>query len=66
MPADTNIVIFEPNGEKMERKKLVGYLKEEGILVSTFGKSHVRMVTHLDFDDEQLALTEKVLERVGA
>lgn len=52
LPVETNIVLFSPTGYRPEA--LVALLKERGILAITFGKKHVRMVTHLDIDDHQI------------
>lgn len=61
-PAETNIVIFAlPAHESVDR--LINYLLENNIKVSPFGKQTVRMVTHLQFDDEMLQRTLEVLKR---
>ncbi|MFP4089788.1 MAG: threonine aldolase family protein [Cyclobacteriaceae bacterium] len=57
LPVDTNIVIFSLNG--VSTQAYLSQLKEEGILAIPFGKNEIRMVTHLDFDDQML---EKVVD----
>jgi len=53
LPVDTNIVIF-----KLEKTILATdytyQLAQKGILAAPFGKNQVRLVTHLDFTDEDL------------
>jgi threonine aldolase len=53
MPVDTNIVVAEIV-DKFDSNVLIDELKEKGILVVGFGKQKIRMVTHLDFDDDML------------
>lgn len=62
LPVYTNIVIFHLDknlisGEAFEKK-----LSDQGIKISAFGKQTIRMVTHLDFTDEMLERTLKVLK----
>jgi threonine aldolase len=60
LPVDTNILIFTLS-EKMKSEDLVKKLLENNIKAVTFGKQTLRFVTHLDFTDEMLEKTEKVL-----
>jgi threonine aldolase len=53
MPVDTNIVIFEVR-EDLDSHKVAGVFREKGIGCFTFGDRMVRLVAHLDFDDNQL------------
>jgi threonine aldolase len=58
LPVTTNIVVFSTNGDPaVELEKL----KDKGILAVPFGGDQLRMVTHLDFDDNQLEVVEKVI-----
>ncbi|NQW26924.1 MAG: aminotransferase class I/II-fold pyridoxal phosphate-dependent enzyme [Flammeovirgaceae bacterium] len=52
-PIQTNIIIFElqPGVNPIE---LLEKLKAKGLLAIGFGKGMLRLVTHLDFDDESL------------
>jgi threonine aldolase len=63
LPVETNIVIFTLSiaisGDKFEKT-----MRENGIRVSAFGKQTVRLVTHLDFDDEMLGKTISVLKDI--
>jgi threonine aldolase len=53
LPVDTNIVIVEVNDAAMNTQKLA----DLGVKCSPFSPTHIRFVTHLDFDDEMLAFT---------
>lgn len=53
MPVDTNIIIFEV-GANLTPEKVLARLSEHQIKVLTFSATEVRMVTHLDFNDEML------------
>jgi threonine aldolase len=63
LPVDTNIVIFMLS-DKMPSDKFMAALAKENILVSLMGNQLVRMVTHLDFTDEMLQITEKTLKKI--
>ncbi|PIB37440.1 threonine aldolase [Reichenbachiella sp. 5M10] len=51
--AGTNIVILKLNPEINEEQLLLQW-KEKGILAVPFGKGHIRLVTHLDFNDQDM------------
>jgi len=53
MPVETNIVIFKLSNNVFA-VDFVDKLKQIGILAVPFGKHDVRLVTHLDFDDDML------------
>jgi threonine aldolase len=62
LPVETNLVIFrlrddQPAGAFLE------YLKQHGIMASSFGPQMIRFVTHLDVTDEMLA---RVTEALGS
>lgn len=64
LPVYTNIIIFNLNknlisGDDFEKK-----LFAQNVKISAFGKQTVRMVTHLDFNDEMLQTTIKALKSV--
>lgn len=59
-PVYTNIVILELN-ERLTGTEFVAKLAQKDIHAVTFGKNLVRMVTHLDFNDEQLESLIKTL-----
>ena len=60
LPQETNIVIFRIE-EQDKLKKFIPYMAEHKILLSSFGKDSVRMVTHLDFTDDMLERTINAL-----
>jgi len=64
MPVETNIVIFQPRQDLMTSDRLFQILKENGVAVSTFGKSYIRMVTHLHITDEMVKKTLDILNQV--
>ncbi len=51
---ETNIVIFDVE-ERQGDAAWVAALKEEGVLAVPFGKNRLRMVTHLDINDADMA-----------
>lgn len=63
LPVDSNIVIFDIDtkisGADFEKKLL-----ENNIKIAAFGKQTIRFVTHMDFTDEMLEKTEKVLKSI--
>lgn len=64
LPVDTNIVVFEVK-ETIGYQKIIQQLEEQGILTAPFGPNQVRLVTHLDFDDEMLEKTIEILQKIG-
>ena len=60
LPTETNIVIFTLKTHPPAM--LVEVLSKHRILAVPFGKKQVRMVTHLNFDDEQLTLALEAID----
>jgi threonine aldolase len=60
-PVETNIVIFTLD-EKYQAKDIVNRWMKLGLKTSPFGKHQIRLVTHLDFGDEDLAHSENLLK----
>jgi threonine aldolase len=60
LPADTNILIFTLR-DGLDPKLFLQTLQERGVRAIGFGARDIRMVTHLDFDDEALATTAQAL-----
>jgi len=54
MPIDTNIVIFQLR-KGLDAKKAVVTLAEKGILAFAFGPGKIRLVTHLDINDDHIS-----------
>jgi len=65
LPVETNIVIFEPDQAIITRGELLEKFKEKGMLVSSFGKTYVRMVTHLDFKENHLEKTKEIIRLIA-
>ncbi len=63
LPVDTNIIIFNLN-EKISSENFLNALAKENIKTVGFGKNAIRFVTHLDFTDDMLTKTEKVLKNI--
>jgi threonine aldolase len=63
--ADTNIVIFEID-HNILATEFVNQLMRNGIKTSPFGKHHIRLVTHLDFRDDELNECRKILSNLYA
>ncbi|HUX08814.1 MAG TPA: GntG family PLP-dependent aldolase [Acidobacteriota bacterium] len=60
---ETNILVFEVDKAAMTSPEFAAKLKERGILCGSFSDSKVRMVTHLDFGDDDL---QRVAEELRA
>ena len=63
MPIDTNIIIFSLV-EGLTTERVLSNLKERGILALPFGPNEIRMITHLDFNEDMLGLTLDVLQHL--
>ncbi|MES2679739.1 MAG: GntG family PLP-dependent aldolase [Bacteroidota bacterium] len=61
LPVYTNIVIFNLNKQLVSGEAFEKLLAKENIKISAFGKQTIRLVTHLDFTNEMLERTLKVL-----
>ena len=61
MPVETNILIFKLK-EGMTEKDFCDHMQRHDILVHAAGRQTIRMVTHLDFDDEMLERVIGVLD----
>lgn len=62
LPVETNIVIFSLQGATPPQ--ILAKLAEQGVLAIAFGSHEIRMVTHLDFNDNMLDRTVEVLRRL--
>jgi threonine aldolase len=64
---ETNIVIFDVANSGMTATQVAEAMKKERVLIHAFGKTQVRLVTHLDVTAEDiekaLKAFQKVLER---
>jgi threonine aldolase len=59
-PIETNIIIFELD-DTITAIEFVQKMNEKGIKCIPFGKQLVRMVTHIDFTDNDLEYLHHVL-----
>jgi threonine aldolase len=64
MPVDTNILIFELD-EKMPEQVFLDKFRQENILALSLSPFHIRLVTHLDFNDEMLVKVVQVIQSMG-
>jgi threonine aldolase len=64
MPVETNIVIFEVAGEK-PAFYWVDALKKKGIMTAATSPATIRMVTHLDVSDQDIAAVIEAIEQVN-
>lgn len=61
---ETNIVIFDVANTGMTGAQVAEAMKKEGVLVHAFGKTQIRLVTHLDVDAEDIEKALKTFEKV--
>jgi threonine aldolase len=61
---ETNIVIFDVGKTGMTASQLSEAMKANGILIHAFGKTQVRLVTHLDITEEDIEIALKAFEVV--
>jgi threonine aldolase len=61
-PPETNIVLVEVG----EAEAFLRALAEQGVLATPWGKSTVRMCTHLDIGDEEITAVVEAASRVAA
>lgn len=62
-PIETNIVIFELKPER-NVDKFIRYLESKHVFVSNMGGGKLRLVTHLDYNDEMHEKVLNILERI--
>ena len=63
LPVETNILVFTLQ-DHISAETFIRQLSQYGILVLEFGPRKVRMITHLDFDDEQLDQVRQALSEI--
>lgn len=61
---ETNIVIFDVTGTGSTALQIAEAMKSHGILIHPFGKTQIRLVTHLDVTAEDIEVTLKAFEKV--
>ena len=63
-PVFTNILIFEIN-DGVDLNNLILRFAEQNLKVSAFGPQLIRIVTHLDFNDEMMERTIQILKNTS-
>ncbi|MBP6977564.1 MAG: GntG family PLP-dependent aldolase [Bacteroidales bacterium] len=63
LPVDTNILIFTLQ-DGISTDTYLKKLQESGVLALDFGPQKIRMITHLDFGDEELVRVQQVLQEM--
>jgi len=61
---ETNIVGLDLANAPYSAAELATRCRESGLWISALGPKYARLVTHLDFDDEQCAAAIEILKRV--
>lgn len=61
---ETNIVIFDITETGITGSQVAEAMKKEGILIHAFGKTQVRLVTHLDVSNDDIEGAIKAFEKV--
>jgi threonine aldolase len=64
IPVETNILIFKVKAPLLAMD-VARYLKTKGLLSIAIDKDAIRLVTHLDFNDEMLTETLKILKEIS-
>ncbi len=64
IPVDTNIIIFSLQSDTSVNK-ILDELFRRNIRAVPFGKNEIRMVTHLDFDDDMLEQTILAINKIS-
>lgn len=65
-PIETNIVIFEADTNQISSENMVAALEKEGIRLIGMGQGKLRLVTHLDYTEEQHQYTLKKIKALKA
>jgi len=61
---ETNIVIFDVAQTGMTAREIAEKMKEEGVLIHPFGKTEIRMVTHLDVNRDDVETALKAFRKI--
>lgn len=62
--AETNIVILEVTPGGRTAPEVAGFMKEKGVLIHAFGKTQIRLVTHLGISPEDIERTLEAFRQV--
>jgi threonine aldolase len=61
---ETNIVIFDVTNTGMTGAQVAEAMKKQGVLIHAFGKTQIRLVTHLDVSSEDIEISLKAFKKV--
>ncbi len=61
---ETNIIIFDVAGTGMTASQVAEGVKKEGVLIHPIGKTQIRMVTHLDVNQEDVEKALKAFRKI--
>ncbi len=61
---ETNIVIFDVANTGMTGSQVAEAMKKEGVLIHAFGRTQIRLVTHLDVSNGDIEKALKAFEKV--
>jgi threonine aldolase len=62
--AETNIVILDVAETGMTASQVAEAMKKEGVFIHAFGKTQIRLVTHLDVSSEGIERALKAFEKI--
>jgi threonine aldolase len=60
---ETNIVIFDVTNTGMTGAQVAEAMKNQGVLIHAFGKTQIRLVTHLDVSSEDIEIALKAFKK---
>ena len=63
LPVDTNIVVFEVNDD-VDHMAIIDQLTANNMHTVPFGPGQIRLVTHLDYTDEMLEESIRILTSI--
>ncbi len=61
---ETNIVIFDVTDSGRTGAQIAEAMRQHGVLIHAFGKTQIRLVTHLEITDEDVEVAIKTFEEV--
>ncbi len=61
---ETNIVIFDVADTGLDASQVTKEMKKEGILIHAFGKTQIRLVTHLDVNSGDIEKALKAFAKI--
>jgi len=61
---ETNIVIYDVTDTGKTAPQVAEAMKQERVLIHAFGKTQIRMVTHLDLNGDHVEMSLKAYKKV--